>query len=746
MSKISFYKNAFELKEVNQYAIDEILFDIAHGKWQDYYFKVSSEEDKAKRSDIKKGVPCFTGSGIFSDGRKDENIKQHSGLIFLDIDNVEDIKEIKSQLGADQYTFALFTSISGRGLCWVVKIEAKKHADSFDGLFEYVYNKYQLRLDPSGRNISRLRFVSYDPDLIHNPDSIKFKEYVHKPRINKKETIHLHVNSQFEKLVYRVTSDICGSYTGWFEVGCAIASKYGESGLKYFEHISQYRNSSKNNFLNHEVEKQYTHCCKHSYNYKINTFYHYMKLASYDIIDRELDLVAKTAYFAKDRGSNNVEAILTIVKTVIPTDIKLLDTEQREIIEAVLNDPTFKPEGVAKLKDTDTIGDIISYLKINYNLIRNDVTKFIENDGVVIEDNDMNSIYLDIKRKFDKAKYEDILRIINSNETKTVNPLIEYCKSLNWDGHDHIYKLTKSIKTDTGADNIEWRTRMVKRWFIGIIENIHGGNCPLMFILVGKQLTGKTSFFDQLLPDKLKKYYGESQMNTGGVDDKLLMTQKLIIYDDEYSGKTKADSKLMKTLLSSKTFSMRAPYGRKNMDYKRLAVLCGTSNEDEVLNDSTGNRRLIVFKLNEMIDWDIYNTINKEQLFANATYCYYKGETSKISIEDKELMDKYTFNAHYETSIESEIIEKYFKPGDKKSGECLTNTEIYLHIKNQTKDHVIYQKKIGQELRRAGFQREFINGRYRYWVNRVTEDVRQEFKPDVTHSPQRNGQDDYLPF
>jgi hypothetical protein len=299
---ISIYKNIYDKNSTITKGIEEILYDIKNGKWQDHFLKVSSEQDKKKRGELKEKAPCFTGSGKFKDGRNDSDLVEHSGFIFLDIDDVDDVNEAKAKLCADKYVYACFHSISGRGLCVVVKIDGKKHSDAFDGLFEYIYNNYELRLDPSGRNVSRLRYVTFDPHLFHNPESLKFKEYVIKPKLPKKQTSYLFVNSQFEKIVASVTSDICGSYTGWFEVGCSIASKYGDNGINYFRHISQYRNSSKKNF-EIEIDKQYNHCVKSHYGYTISTFYHYLKLAGYEIKDKEIDLVARTAYFAKQRGN-----------------------------------------------------------------------------------------------------------------------------------------------------------------------------------------------------------------------------------------------------------------------------------------------------------------------------------------------------------------------------------------------------------------------------------------------------------
>lgn len=716
-SKVSYYKNVYETKQTNELELDEILLDIKNGKWDKHFLGISSEPDKEKRQELKKAVPCFTCSGIFPNERKDKDIKEHSGYIICDVDDVEDVNSVKRTLASDKYVYSCFVSISGRGVCFIVKIDGKKHQDAFDGLMEYFYNNYQIRLDPSGRNVSRLRFVSFDPALYQNPESEKFKQYTVKPKTQKGESSYLFVSSQFEKIVYSITSDICGSYIGWFEVGCAIASKYGESGLRYFEHISQYRESSKRNFLQSEVSKQYKYCCISHYGYSINTFYHYAKLAGYSIKDKEIDTVAKTAYYAKDRGNKNIESIYTIVQTAIGEETNLLESEQKEVIKAVLDDPNFRPEGARKTDESDLFTDIIMYLRLNYNLTRNEITKFVENNGQVFEEADMNSLYIDVKKAFPKAKYEDLVRIINSNETKITNPLKDYLKKLEWDGHDHIFKLAKSIKSLTG--DIDWRARMLKRWFVGMIENVYGGNCPLMLVLTGKQLTGKTSFFNQLLPDDLKKYYGESQLNTGGTDDKLLMTQKLIIYDDEFSGKSKQDSRIMKLLLSAKMFSMRAPYGRKNMDYQRLAVLCGTANEEGILNDPTGNRRVIVFKCDEMIDWSIYNNINKVQLFAQAQYLFDTGEQSSISREDKDLMDKYTFDEHYQPTMEAELILKYFDKANPGEGKFYTSSEMLIVVQNETRDHKLYFVRFGAELRRLGFVREYRNKKgYGYWAKK----------------------------
>src|SRR5690606_8591490 len=121
-----------------------------------------------------------------------------------------------------------------------------------------------------------------------------------------------------------------------------------------------------------------------------------------------------------------------------------------------------------------------------------------------------------------------------------------------------------------------------------------------------KQGTGKTEFFRRLLPPELRQYYAESKLDAGK-DDAILMTQKLIIMDDEMGGKSKKESKHLKELTSKQVFTLREPYGRMNVDLQRLAVLCGTTNDLEILND-LHNRRQIPIEVYG-IDHEAYNAI-----------------------------------------------------------------------------------------------------------------------------------------
>ena len=100
-------------------------------------FQNAGALSKDQQAEIKQLIPAVTISGIFKDSVKNANLLTHSGLICIDFDAVENPAELKAQLSKDPYTFAALLSASGNGLAAIVRIEAEKHLDAFNGLKTY---------------------------------------------------------------------------------------------------------------------------------------------------------------------------------------------------------------------------------------------------------------------------------------------------------------------------------------------------------------------------------------------------------------------------------------------------------------------------------------------------------------------------------------------------------------------------------------------------------------------------------
>lgn len=370
------------------------------------------------------------------------------------------------------------------------------------------------------------------------------------------------------------------------------------------------------------------------------------------------------------------------------------------------------PRKGIKKEEGVNIDDLQNWIKDNFQLRRNEITRYIENKGRPMQQKDFNSVYLDAKRTFSKLNYDLLDRTINSNFTPTYNPIIDFIEDNKHRRPDGtIDKLFDTIRTDTGfgLDGNEvfpkYKNHFGKKWIVSIISSIYGNHSPLMFVLSGGlQGTGKTEWLRRLLPSELRAYYAESKLDAGK-DDEILMTQKLIIMDDEMGGKSKKDEKRLKELLSKQTFSLREPYGRNNVDLRRLAVLCGTTNDNEILSDPTGNRRIIPVNVLS-IDHEAYNAIDKIDVLIEAYHLYKDDFEWRLTTDDVKNLNGNTSNFE-QTSAERDLIIKYFKvpvTGIETGIEFMTATEIKASLESRCMQK-LNATRLGLELKKTGFVR-----------------------------------------
>lgn len=144
----------------------------------------SAKDRKAEYDQLKKKLPAVTWSGAFTQ-RKADKIELYSGLMCIDIDKLpaSKLELIKERLRLDQYTFLVFTSPSGNGLKVVIKVggDTEDHTPNFLALEKYFYNEYNISIDQSGKDCSRLCFLSFDPYIFHNSGSTVFSHRSYHP-------------------------------------------------------------------------------------------------------------------------------------------------------------------------------------------------------------------------------------------------------------------------------------------------------------------------------------------------------------------------------------------------------------------------------------------------------------------------------------------------------------------------------------------------------------------------------------
>lgn len=706
MSNISLYNHLPHKGEphlsTGQMTVDEFLSGVKFGTWKEHAEIVRAELDKERRNHLKKNAPAVTISGTFVE-RKETLLLSHSGFIAIDIDNYTD----KSRITSDPYTYACFDSISATGFAVIVKVDHKRHKDCFRWLQKYYHEEYGITIDPAPQNPASLRYVSYDPVLTINPKSARAKTVTEPKRRPYVMPIVLteEKSGQYIQEAVNRGVNIANSYQEYLNLSFALVSGFGESGRQYFHALC----SKDSKYTHAHADKQYDIAIKRNgAGISVGTFYYMLNASGIKIKSDHAPLATATLGKASGKSKQDVIAAVQAQGMGLHAATALVEqVMQRDDInvKSVSNDPE-------KL-----IESLVQWLSDNHPIRRNEITGGLDEKGIPVTDERMNSIYLRARLAFNSKEinFDLIRRIIESDiYTTSFNPITEYIEvNMNRTSTGHITALSATIDSDSPGGII-----FLRKWLLGIIACYHGDPVPYILALIGKGNTGKTEFFRRLLPRSLLKYYGESKLDSGK-DDELLMTQKLIIMDDELGGKSKQDEKRLKNITSKQVFSLRAPFGRHNRDYKRLALLCGTSNDDAIISDRTGNRRILAIDVNS-INHTAYNAINKDDLFMEIYHAYKNGESWEMTTEELQLLSEMSLD-YQNINMERELLEDLFLPCTEPGlVEEMMATQIKNHIESKTTQRIVSMKNFGTELKKFfGKGRRLSSGQFYRVIKKV---------------------------
>jgi hypothetical protein len=705
MPKVSIFNSVSDVTNPRNLELEDYLEKTRDGEWAKIVAECRAIVDKDERDAFKRTMPTTTLSGEFTT-RSNDGLVIHSEYLNIDLDDVENIIQVKKALEKDKYVYSVFRSTSGTGLRVIFKIEPNRHADAFKAISSYLWNIYSQVSDHNGIALSKPYVVSDDATLYLNPDSVPvFKRYIKETQI-KKMNDFVHTSGDFDSIIKQIVGrgiNICEDYQDWLKVGFAISSQFGEDGRNYFHEVS--RQSSKYKY--ESANKQYTYCVRARGIEKANisTFYYLAKINNVNISSEQTRIIVRTTKNGKRAGLDK--------KAIAETLKNNADIEGAEkLIESLYenNDSSSFEEN-----EESIIHQLEMFISANYpHLKMNEVTGYLEQYGDILSQSYLNTMFIAAKKICPKLDYALMIRLLKSDFVKIYNPFFEFFGS---DGiavelppmPDEFPPKYESPIIDALAKSIEnddpgFTKYFLRKWIVSIVSSAHKVHSPLLLCLLGKQLTGKTEFFRRLLPKELMGYYAESKLDKEK-DDELLMCENLIIMDDELGGKSKQDAQKLKNITSKQYFSLRRPYGDHNEKILRLAVLCGTSNSNEIMSDPTGNRRIIPIEVKN-IQKVLYNSIDKKELFLEAFRLYKEGFDWRVNSKDMSYLNKDV--SKYEAVIkEKELIERYFIPADEgcKNEIRMSTTDVLVELYNLTHQK-LNVKTIGGELDRLGYKRK----------------------------------------
>lgn len=239
--KVSFQNDTWSTisKEIT---ISEILNEISSTKYENIIFRLRKflgDGDIGAYKAEKLRLPAVTFCATFNEQRRKEHIKEYNSIIVIDIDKLDQHKlsSFFESLEKDEYVFALWISPSNNGIKGLVALDYEcdltdidyNHKIAFLKLKDYFFEKYEIILDSSGNDTTRLCYVTYDQNL-------KVKSNISTFKISK--------------------NDIDGKYLAKYEQENKLSSKK----IKIAEKKSAFFNpNGRNKNIDRKMIKEYIH-------------------------------------------------------------------------------------------------------------------------------------------------------------------------------------------------------------------------------------------------------------------------------------------------------------------------------------------------------------------------------------------------------------------------------------------------------------------------------------------------------
>ena len=242
-------------------------------------------------------------------------------------------------------------------------------------------------------------------------------------------------------------------------------------------------------------------------------------------------------------------------------------------------------------------------------------------------------------------------------EKKRFHPIIDYIKSIKWDGVNRVDTLLIDY---FGAEDNDYTRAAIRKMLCAAVARIFepGIKFDLVLILVGEQGTYKSTFVKKLGMD----WFSDTFTTVQGKESFEQIQGAWIIEIAELSGLKKAEVETIKHYIAKREDSFRPAYGRVVETYKRQCVFFGTTNSKDFLKDPTGNRRFMPVDVRrDHVTKSVVADLTPEevaQIWAEAYQFYLQNEP--LYLDGKEdVLAKVEQAKHAESDERRGIIEAY---------------------------------------------------------------------------------------
>lgn len=238
------------------------------------------------------------------------------------------------------------------------------------------------------------------------------------------------------------------------------------------------------------------------------------------------------------------------------------------------------------------------------------------------------------------------------------HPVREYLQGLAWDGTPRADTLFIDY---LGAEDSEYVRTVTRKALIGAVARIMQPGCKHdhILVLVGPQGSRKSTTLAKLG----KSWFSDSLYTVQGKEAYEALQGFWIIEMGEMAATRKAELESIKQFVSKQTDSFRAAYARRTQERPRQCAFFGTTNDDEFLRDSTGNRRFWPVTVTEKgrVTGDYITPELVDQVWAEVVVRYNAGEVWYLDDAEIEATARAIQDEHTEMNAKQGLVEQFLE-------------------------------------------------------------------------------------
>ena len=272
-------------------------------------------------------------------------------------------------------------------------------------------------------------------------------------------------------------------------------------------------------------------------------------------------------------------------------------------------------------------------------------------------------LYVYLSTEYCNFKRQDVYDALTDvAHSRAYHPIRDYLKSLpEWDGETRAERILIDY---LGAEDSEYVREVTKRWLLAAVSRVMRPGCKFDYVPV---LSGPAGIGKSMLVYKLGGAWFSDSLSFEDMRDKTAAEKIQGTWINEISelkGMRKMEVESIKSFISRQEDIYRPSYGRQVEHHKRGCVFIGTSNADDYLKDTTGNRRfwpVECSKEKRLKAWDMTDEV-RDQIWAEVWYYYdVLGDTDLVLNEELESIAEAKQIQALESDERLGIVQKYLE-------------------------------------------------------------------------------------